>query len=578
MTDETRGGPADGAPMTHRQIMEALSGILIGLFVAILSSTVVSNALPTILADLHGGESAYTWVITATLLAMTASMPIWGKLADLVSKKLLIQLALVIFIVGAALAGVAQNTGMLIGARVIQGLGAGGLSALAQVILAVMVSPRERGRYSGYFGAVFALATVSGPLIGGTIVDTSWLGWRWCFYVGVPFALIAIVVLQKALKLPVTRRAVKVDYLGAFLIAGTVSLLLIWISLAGQNYPWLSWQTAAMLTGTVALAIATVVTERRVAEPVIPLHLFSYRTVVLATTASLFVGVAMYAATTFLSQYFQLAKGHSPTSSGLMTLPMVFGLAVTSLVVGRIITRFGRWKRFLLTGAGMLVIGIGLMGTLRAGTPYSHLVVFMLITGLGLGMTMQNLVLAVQNTIPVNELGAGSSLVSFFRTMGGAIGVSALGAVLGTKVTHYLTADLAAAHIPAGGTGGLSTGGIPSLKALPAVVRPLVENAYGHGIGDVFLIAAPFALLALVAVLFIKEVPLRTRSGIERSGIERAGDGAAPDASAEPAKVPAAPSTPSTGAQPRRHAEPRHARPRHASRPAHERVPAHEKV
>ncbi|MYV99802.1 MDR family MFS transporter [Streptomyces sp. SID3343] len=515
-----------GAPMSHRQILEALSGILLGLFVAILSSTIVSNALPTILADLHGGESAYTWVVTSTLLAMTASMPIWGKLADLTSKKVLIQSALVIYIFGSVIAGLAQNTTMLIGARAIQGLGAGGLSALGQIILAAMVSPRQRGRYSGYFGAVFALATVGGPLIGGTIVDTSWLGWRWCFYVGVPIAVIAILVLQKTLNLPVVKRHVKVDYLGAFLIAATVSLLLIWVSLAGHNYAWMSWQTAAMLGGTVLLGAAAIVTETRAAEPVIPLHLFSYRTVTLATLASVFAGVAMYSGTTFLSQYFQLSRGASPTKSGLMTMPMVLGLFVSSMVSGQLISRFGKWKRFLVIGTGLLAIGIGLMGTLRVDTNYWLHAVFMLLTGLGLGMTMQNLVLAVQNTVPVGELGAGSSVVSFFRTMGGAIGVSAFGAVLANKVSGYLTDNLAAAHVDPTSAAALQGGGIPNLHTLPAQVVPLVKDAYGHAIGDIFLYAAPFALVGFVVVWFIKEVALRTQSGNERAET-KAADGAA---------------------------------------------------
>ncbi|MCG6498669.1 MDR family MFS transporter [Kitasatospora sp. A2-31] len=498
----------DDRPMTHRQVMEALSGLLLGLFVAVLSSTVVSNALPRILTDLHGGQSAYTWVITATLLTLTASTPIWGKLADLASKKVLLQIALVVYIASSALAGLSQNTGQLIACRALQGVGAGGVTALAQICLAAMVPPRERGRYSGYFGAVFALATIGGPLIGGVIVDTSWLGWRWCFYVGIPFALAAIAVLQRTLKLPVVRRRVRIDYAGALVVTGAVSLLMIWITLAGKSYAWLSWQTAAMVGGGLALGALAVAVERRAAEPIVPPHLFRHRTVTLAAIAGVLVGIGMYGATTFLSQYFQLAREKSPTVAGLMTLPMILGLAVSSTVAGRLITRYGRWKAFLVAGTLLLAVGFALLGTARADTPYGMLAVSMAVTGTGLGLTMQNLVLAVQNTVPHGELGAASSVVTFFRTLGGAMGVSALGALMNDRVGHYLAENLAAAHLPAGA--GAVGGGIPDLHRLPARVVPLVTDAFGHGVGVVFLVAAPFALLAFVTVLFIRETVLRT--------------------------------------------------------------------
>ncbi|MGW2249184.1 MDR family MFS transporter [Kitasatospora sp. NPDC001660] len=510
VTTEAATGAAavDDRPMTHRQVMEALSGLLLGLFVAVLSSTVVSNALPHILTDLHGGQSAYTWVITAALLTLTASTPIWGKLSDLASKKVLLQIALLIYIATSALAGLSRNTGELIACRALQGIGAGGVVALGQICLAAMVPPRERGRYSGYFGAVFALATIGGPLIGGVIVDTSWLGWRWCFYVGIPFAIAAILVVQRTLKLPVVKRKPKIDYLGALAITGAVSLLMVWITLAGKNYDWLSWQTAAMVGGGLLLGALAVVIERRAAEPIIPPDLFRFRTVTLAALASVLVGVGMYGATTFLSQYFQLARAKSPTVAGLMTLPMILGLALSSTVAGRLITKYGRWKAYLVSGTALLAIGFGLLGTMRVDTDYGLLSVYMAITGIGLGLTMQNLVLAVQNTVPRGELGAASSVVTFFRTMGGAMGVSALGALMTDKVGRYLAENLAAAHIPAGHAA--SGGGIPDLHKLPAPIVPLVTDAFGHGVGTVFLWAAPFALASFVTVLFIRETALRT--------------------------------------------------------------------
>ncbi|WP_405898904.1 MFS transporter [Streptomyces sp. NBC_00727] len=526
---------SDGAPMTHRQIMEALAGLLLGMFVAILSSTVVTNALPEIISDLGGGQSAYTWVVTASLLAMTATTPLWGKLADLFSKKLLVQIALVIYVGGSVVAGLSNSAGMLIVCRVVQGIGVGGLSALAQIVMAAMIAPRERGRYSGYIGAVFAVATVGGPLLGGVITDTSWMGWRWCFYVGVPFAAIALIVLQKTLKLPVVKRQVKVDWAGAFLISAAVSLLLLWVTFAGDKYDWMSWQTGVMLAGSVVLALLFVFTESRASEPIIPLRLFRNRTITLASLASLFVGIAMFAGTVFFSQYFQLARGKSPTMSGVMTIPMIGGLFLSSTISGQIITRTGRWKAWLVTGGFLVTAGLGLLGTIRYDTPYWHIAVFMFLMGLGIGMMMQNLVLATQNQVDPKDLGSASSVVTFFRSLGGAIGVSALGAVMANRVTHYVKEGLAdlgpqGAALGHGGTGG---GGIPDLDKLPAPFRTVMETAYGHGVGDVFLYAAPAALVAFVITIFIKEVALKSRAGNDASAPAEAPAEAVTEAVAE---------------------------------------------
>ncbi len=292
--------------MTHRQVLEAMSGLLLGMFVAILSSTVVTTALPKIIGDLGGSQSSYTWVVTATLLALTVSTPIWGKLADLFDRKLLIQIGLVTYVVGSILAGLSQSTTWLITCRVVQGVGVGGLTALVQIVLSDLVSPRVRGRYLGYLGAVFGLGTVAGPLLGGFITDG--LGWRWCFYVGVPFAVAALVVLQRTLHLPRVRREIDIDYLGAVLIAGGVSSLLVWVSLAGQQYDWISAQTALLVGVGLFLCLAAVLQERRAPEPMVPLRLFSNRTVVLSAIASVSVGIALFGTTVFLSQYMQIAQ------------------------------------------------------------------------------------------------------------------------------------------------------------------------------------------------------------------------------------------------------------------------------
>jgi EmrB/QacA subfamily drug resistance transporter len=511
--DTARTAPgAEQVPMTHRQIMEALSGLLLGMFVSVLSSTVVSNALPRIISDLGGGQSAYTWVVTAALLTMTASTPLWGKLADLYSKKVLVQSALVLFVLASAGAGLAQDTGTLIAFRAVQGLGAGGLAALSQIIIAAMIPPRERGRYSGYLGATFAVATVGGPLLGGVVTDASWLGWRWCFYVGVPFAVLALIVLQKTLHLPVVKREnVKVDWLGASLVTAAVSLLLIWVTLAGDRYDWLSWQTYTMVGAALLLTLAFVLTESRAAEPIIPLGLFRNRTITLTALASLFVGIAMFGATVFLSQYFQLARGESPTMSGVLTIPMIGGLFLSSTVSGLVITRTGRWKAWLVAGGVLLTAGLGLLGTMRYDTPYWRIALFMALLGTGVGMMMQNLVLATQNQVALSELGAASSVLAFFRSLGGAVGVSVLGAVLAHRITDYVTDGMTKLGIrPEGATGGNGSA-IPDLDALPGPVRTVVESAYGHGVADIYLYAAPMAVVALLLVLFVKEVPLRTR-------------------------------------------------------------------
>jgi len=505
--------------MTHRQVLQAMSGLLLGMFVAILSSTVVSTALPKIVADLGGSQSGYTWVVTATLLALTVSTPVWGKLADLFDRKTLVQTGLAIYIGGSLLAGLSQSMGWLISCRALQGLGVGGLTALVQVILADLISPRERGRYAGYLGAVFGLGTVTGPLLGGVITDG--LGWRWCFYVGVPFALGAFVLLQRTLHLPRRHREVSIDYVGAALIAGGVSSLLIWVSLAGAQFAWMSWQTAALVVLGIVLIAAAVAVERRVREPLVPLHLFRDRTVVLAVLASVAVGIAMFGTTVFLTQYMQIARGKSPTESGLLTIPMMAGLFLASAIVGRLVTHTGRYKRFMLAGAAALTVGLGLMGTLDERTSLVELGAFMVLVGAGVGMLMQNLVLVVQNAVAQHAIGAGSALIAFFRSMGGAIGVSVLGAVLATKASATIASGLAGAGVQ---TAGMDADRVPDVHELPAPVAAVVEHAYGVGVAEIFLLSAPLGLLALLAIALMREVPLGTRSGIDLATSPAAGE------------------------------------------------------
>jgi len=496
------------ATMSHREVLTAMSGLLLGMFVAMLSSTVVTNALPRIISTLHGNETGYTWVVASTLLAFTATTPLWGKLSDLVSPKLIVQLSLLIYVAGSAIAGLSESVGMLIAARAVQGIGGGGLMALVQVIMARMVAPRERGRYSGYIGAVFALATVLGPLAGGIIVDTSWLGWRWCFYVGVPFAALALVVLQRTLHLPVLRRGdVRIDYAGATLIVGGVSVLLLWVSLAGQRFAWASMWTAVLVPAGLVLLAAALVVEARVREPIIPLALFRDRTVALAAVSSFFVGSSLFGITVFLNQYFQISWGKTPTMSGVYSIPLIMAMFLTSLIVGRIITRTGTWKRYLIAAAVLLVAGLATLATLRADTAYWTVALGMVLAGAGMGATAQNLVLAVQNTVSVRDIGSASASIAFIRSLGGAIGVSALGALLTSTVRTHVAGGLAALGVHAAAAGG---GGVPDPAQLPGPVAHVVESAYGVGTAWVFGVSAIAALVGAIVVPFIREVPLRT--------------------------------------------------------------------
>ncbi|WP_433227303.1 MDR family MFS transporter [Microtetraspora malaysiensis] len=492
--------------MTHRQILEALSGLLLVLFVAMISSTIVSVALPQIIGALNGTQSQYTWVVTASLLAATASTPIWGKLADLFSKKTLLQVSIVIFLLGSLASGFAQNTGQLIAFRAFQGLGMGALQILVQVIIAAMIPPKERGKYNGYLGGVMAVATVGGPLLGGLIADTSWLGWRWCFFIAVPFTLIAFVLLHKTLKIATVRRSdAKVDYAGATLIAAGVSLLLIWVTFVGGSFDWLSWQTAVMVGGAVIILALAVLVESRVKEPVVPLHIVRMRTPALAILASLAVGMAMFGGSVFLGQYFQIGRGYSPTEAGLLTIPMMFGVLVSSTISGRLISQSGRIKPYIVTGSIVLTVGFLCLSTIDHETSLVLIGGFMMLVGIGVGMSMQNLVLAIQNTVPLRELGAASGAITFFRSLGGTIGVSVLGAVLADRVATNIAEGLAKIGVKPTGSG---TGSL-NIAALPEPIKGIVRAAYGDATGHIFLISASIAVVGVIAALFLKPVKLR---------------------------------------------------------------------
>ncbi|WP_235037990.1 MDR family MFS transporter [Microbacterium sp. 18062] len=514
---------AASAQMSRRRVLEALSGLLLGMFVSMLASTVVSTSLPVIIHDLEGDQSSFTWVVTATLLTTAISTPIWGKLADLFNRKLLFQIAIAIFVLATAAAGFSQDPSMLIAFRAVQGLGAGGLAALSQVIMADIISPRERGRYMGLFGAVMAVATVGGPLLGGVITDA--LGWRWNFFVALPFAIAALIIVQRTLHLSVrAKRKVSIDYLGIVLLSVAVSLLLIWVTLAGDSFEWMSVETLLMVGGALVATVLFIVVEFRSKEPLVPLTLFRNRTFTLAVIASIATGIAMFGASVYLSQYMQLARGATPTEAGLMTIPMIGGLLVASMGVGALITRFGRWKPYLLVGGVFLIAGSFLLSTIHYDTNFALVSLYMFLLGAGVGMTMQNLVLVVQNTSKPTEIGVASSGVTFFRSLGGTIGVSIMGAALSSRVTELVADrkdDIAAALATLGDqaqtwAAQLQTGTLPQVSAMPEALRVVFEDIYANGISHSFLIAVPFAVLSLIAIVFLPNKPLTTMTTSER--------------------------------------------------------------
>jgi len=507
----------------RRRVLEALSGLILGMFVSMLASTVVSTSLPTIIHDLDGDQTAFTWVITATLLTTAISTPIWGKLADLTNRKVLYQLAIAIFIVATAAAGFSTNPETLIAFRAVQGIGAGGLAALSQVIMADIISPRERGRYMGLFGAVMAVATIGGPLLGGVIAD-GW-GWRWNFFVALPVAALALIIVQSTLHLP--KRApqkTNIDYLGIVLLSVAVGLLLVWVSLAGDQFEWWSWTTVWMVGVASVAAIVFIAVELRSKEPLIPLSMFKNLTFTLSVIASIATGIAMFGASVFLSQYMQLARGATPTEAGVMTIPMIGGLLVASIGVGALVTRFGRWKPYLIVGALLLTAGSYLLSTIHYDTDFTLVSIYMAMLGAGVGMTMQNLVLVVQNTTAPTQIGVASSGVTFFRSLGGTIGVSIMGAALAARVTGLVAErkdDIGAAIASLGADAPkwaeqLQSGALPKVSSMPQALRVVFEDIYANGISHSFLIAVPFAVVSLIAIVFLPNKPLTRMTTTER--------------------------------------------------------------
>ncbi|MGH8925230.1 MAG: MDR family MFS transporter [Acidimicrobiia bacterium] len=496
--------------MTHGQIMAVIWGLMIGLFLAALDQTIVATALPTMVGEL-GGLEQLSWVVTAYLLASTVTAPLYGKISDLYGRKAVFQAAIILFLAGSILCGLSQNMGQLVAWRGLQGLGAGGLFVMAMTIIGDILSPRERGRYQGYFGAVFALASVAGPLAGGWFVDN--VDWRWVFYINVPIGLVALFVTGSALNLPFVRRARPIDFAGAATLVVSVSALLLAMVWGGNEYEWNSPQIIGLLVTGAVVGLAFLWWERRAVEPILPPRLFRNRTFALTSASGFIIGLAMFGGIVFLPLFLQVVVGASATNSGLLLVPMMGGIIGSSVIGGRLITRTGRYKIFPVVGSALATLAFFLLSTMGVGTVLATASVYMFVLGVGVGMIMPVLVLAVQNSVDHSDMGVATSSNNFFRSLGGAFGTALLGAVFTGQLATRL------AGLGSGVGGGPLTSSPAAIAALPDSVRSQVIEVFASSIGTVFLVALPFTVLALVLSLLTPELPLRETAHVGASEV-----------------------------------------------------------
>lgn len=512
MSATTYSEPTTLAGISHKKALVIFSGLMLGVLLAALDQTIVSTALPTIVGDL-GGASHLSWVVTAYILASTVSTPLWGKLGDLYGRKRFFQASIVVFLVGSVLSGTAHTMAQLIAWRAMQGLGGGGLMVLAQAIIGDVVPPRERGRYQGLFGAVFGVATVIGPLIGGSLTQS--LSWRWVFYVNVPVAIAAIIVTTAVLPGHAARVRHVIDYAGAALLTVAATALVLLTTWGGSTYAWTSTPIIGLAVVGVGALGSFAAVERRAVEPVVPLRLFRDRTFNVASAVSFLIGLALFGAVSFLPLYLQLATGASPTMSGLLLLPMMAGMLVTSIGSGQVIAKTGQYRWYPVIGTALAGFGMYLLSQINVSTPQWSSSLDMVLLGAGIGLVMQVMVLAAQNSAAQADMGAATSAVSFSRSIGGSFGVALFGSVLATHLVSSLRASLPAStlHSAALRSGQALESLTPAtLKTMPTTVRHDVVAAYAHGIGAVFAYAVPAMVIGFGVSLLLRSVPLREHS------------------------------------------------------------------
>jgi EmrB/QacA subfamily drug resistance transporter len=493
----------------QQRVSLIFAALLLVLLLASLDQTIVSTALPTIVGDL-GGINHLSWVVTAYLLASTIVTPLYGKLGDLYGRKLVLQAAIVLFLIGSALCGISQNMTELIAFRALQGLGGGGLMVTTVATVGDLVAPRDRGRYQGYFGGVFGVSTVIGPLIGGFFVDH--LSWRWIFYINLPIGLVALGVIAVAFQARGDRLRHKIDYLGAALLAGGLSAVVLFTSLGGTTYDWGSTPMIVLAVLGVVLLVLFVFAEMRAAEPILPLTLFKNRTFALTSAIGFIIGVALFGSITYLPLYLQIVRGHTPTASGLLLTPLMAGVLITSIGSGAIISKSGRYKAFPIAGTAVAALALLLLSRLAVTTPIWVTALYMLVLGLGLGMVMQVLVLAAQNAVPYELLGVATSGSTLFRQIGGSIGVSIFGAIFANRLATELADRLpAGAHVP-------SVANPAVVRRLPEAIKGPFLEAFTAAIQPIFLAAAGFAIAAFLLTWLLREVPLRATAPAEGIG------------------------------------------------------------
>ena len=521
--------------LTHREIMIILGGLMTGLLLAALDQTIVSTALKSIVEQLDGLEH-YTWVVTAYLLTSTASTPLYGKISDLYGRRIVFQFAIVTFLIGSFLAGASSTMGELIATRAIQGLGAGGLMALTFVIIGDIVPPRERGRYQGYFGAVWGLSSVAGPLLGGFFSDHATIfgidGWRWIFYINLPFGIAALAITSAVLHIPTIKREHPIDYLGAILLVSSVTTTLLAVAVYGPQDGWSDSRTTAYLTVGLILTGLFIWWESKATEPIIPLALFKNHTFTLTSILGAIIGAGMFGAIVMLPLYLQVVKNDTATSAGLKLIPLMLGIVSTSILSGKLISKHGHYKRFPIMGTAIMTLGILSMYTLDVDTPYWQLSIFAIMVGAGLGLSMQTIVIALQNSVEFKDMGVATSSNTFFRSLGSVFGTALFGAILNNRLGHYMMGngkELALTDPTA--AAALTPSKLEEIKSntaaiwqLPTAAKDSILDAWVSSFHIVFLAAAPVVAIGFVVALFLREAPLRTSEDYAAARNESAGE------------------------------------------------------